>query len=156
MLIWTADNIVIQSDKKSVHKAKKETLTPSFIHADGNKLNFSVKSSGGDSKYLVVIELVNFDPEEANSAKGMEDLVRVALKGNVKVFCSCPAFKHYGYKYITFKKNAGIEAETRAPDERNPQQIGMGCKHIVSTMLELKDFLGEITKYYVKALRLKN
>ena len=49
----------------------------------------------------------------------------------IKVFCTCPAFKFWGYEYIlTKKKSVFGPGEVREPDVRNPNRIGCYCKHL--------------------------
>jgi len=65
------------------------------------------------------------------------DMINKALLENeLELYCSCPAFLYWGFRYIATKKDAAVAKykETRHPDVRNPKLNGIHCKHMVKAI----------------------
>ena len=120
-----------KSDIRSRIKSKKEQIKAKFYKVDGDTLLYTVNSSKKDKQYLVKIQLLDLSNNKLSSLKS-------ALDGNLKISCTCPAFLYQGYKYISYKKQVGIDKETRAPNIKNPNQIGLACKHILVALEQIK------------------
>lgn len=92
------------------------------------------------------VELCDWD-----EAMGMSDLnyfekANLAVFGDVKVNCNCPAFLFFGYSYIVSEYDAKYEGEGgedwegkrtkegRPPVIRNPKLDGIVCKHLVNVL----------------------
>ena len=120
-----------KSDIRSRIKSKKEQLKAKFYKVDGDTLLYTVNSSKKNKQYLVKIQLLDLSNNKLSSLKS-------ALDGNLKISCTCPAFLYQGYKYISYKKQVGIDKETRAPNIKNPNQIGLACKHILVALEQIK------------------
>lgn len=120
-----------KSDIRSRIKSKKEQIKAKFYKVDGDALLYTVNSSKKDKQYLVKIQLLDLSNNKLSSLKS-------ALDGNLKISCTCPAFLYQGYKYISYKKRVGIDKETRAPNIKNPNQIGLACKHILVALEQIK------------------
>lgn len=58
------------------------------------------------------------------------DKVMLAIAGDLKVHCTCPAFNWWGYRYILTQLDAAIYPQPIEPDERNPRRRGTICKHL--------------------------
>lgn len=125
------DDIINRSDKRSVNRAHKQKLHAKLYKVEDNKILYTVKSSKGDQQYIITILLLNLT---GNRLRSLKD----AIKGDVKISCTCPAFLYQGYKYITYKRQVGINKETRPPIKTNPNQEGMACKHIIAALEQLK------------------
>lgn len=84
-------------------------------------------------------------------AMGMKDLnyfekANLAVFGDIKVQCSCPAFLYWGYEFIVSEYDARYEGEGgedwegkrtkegRPPVIRNPKLDGIVCKHLVNVL----------------------
>ena len=76
--------------------------------------------------------------------KEFKAVVPEVLNADIKVACNCPAFAYQGYAYIsdgldvgetTLRryKNAPIP-EGRAPVVRNPDEVGIICKHLIAVL----------------------
>lgn len=127
---------------------------------------FAVKASGEYEKtkhniYIAKIELPQLNIVYTRDIKNIRKktyLKRVYLKvlsvienGDVKVSCSCPAFKYLGYDYISssIDSKSGTK-EDRYPKIKNPELGGIVCKHLD---VILKDFKKEsIYKKYVDVM----
>ena len=124
-----ARDIYSKSDLRSKTRAVKLSR-PRFEKSTDNEMYFSVPSQFRPHKEHIVI----ISSPSITENTTVNDLKQIIRKEDIKIACSCEAFLYWGYKYISFKAQAGIDPETRAPNIRNPQQIGMACKHILSVL----------------------
>jgi len=74
------------------------------------------------------------------------EIVRQSLLGDVRVFCSCPAFLYWGYRYIAWKHGFGLRRETRKPTTRNPHLHGSVCKHLEAVLKAIPFNAGDSTR----------
>lgn len=74
------------------------------------------------------------------------DVVNLAVFGDIKVWCSDASFTYYGWKYITWQLDAGLEPETRFPRRRNPRLKQSICKHLYVVLKSLPFHISEITR----------
>ena len=86
-------------------------------------------------------QMVSDDDLEPNEAARMLYWV-----GNVEVFCTCPSFLYYGYKYICTVIDSSMYRETRKPVIRNPGEQGVVCKHLRKTFQVMPFYLAEVAK----------
>lgn len=100
-----------------------------------NELIFKTRSGTHPFKRFhtqrVVIEDIDILKVRTLTPRDLENLIK---QSKVKVYCSCEAFKYWGYQYIAWKKGYGIIKETRRPRVRNPYQQGFLCKHLFLVM----------------------
>ena len=132
-----SSEIVRRSDNRSKNRARKQRLVAKLYKVEDNRVIYTVTSSQHDKQYLVNILLLNLTGNKLRS-------LQAALNGDLKISCSCDAFLYQGYKYISWKHNAGINRETRAPNKTNPAQKGMACKHILVALEQMKSDYKEI------------
>jgi hypothetical protein len=130
-LIMRPVDIINSSDSKSKSKAKSQNISARLYKVENNSIQYTVNSSSGDKQYLVTIQLLDLTGNRLRSLKA-------ALNGNIKISCTCDAFLYQGWKYISYKRNAGINKETRSPDIRNPEKKGIACKHIIVALDQMK------------------
>lgn len=124
-------DIISRSDQLSKIRSSKQGITAKLYKVEGNKIFYTVTSSNKDRNYLVTIQLLSLTANKLKSLKS-------ALSGDIRISCTCDAFLYQGYKYISWKAQAGIDSETRPPDIRNPERKGMACKHILVALNKLK------------------
>jgi len=68
---------------------------------------------------------------KASEADIIHYVVNFLYNTRVKVFCTCPAFKFFGFEYIlTRKRSVFGPGEYRYPIEKNPNKNGVYCKHL--------------------------
>ena len=61
----------------------------------------------------------------------IEFLATFLYNTRTKCFCTCPAFKFWGFEYILTRKNSVLgPGEYRYPVVRNPYKNGVLCKHL--------------------------
>lgn len=130
-------DIISQSDNRSKSRAANQDITAKLYKVENNNILYTVTSSEGNKQYLVTIQLLGLTGNKLKSLKS-------ALQSDIKISCTCPAFSYQGYKYITYKKQSGIDKETRAPNITNPEQKGMACKHIIVALDQMKSDYSKI------------
>lgn len=123
-----ARELVNRSDQKS--KQRSRTIRSQFEKAIDNEVYFSVSSQSSPGKKHIVI----ISSPSITDALSLEEIKKIIQTEDIKVACSCDAFLYQGYKYITYKVQAGIDPEGRVPTRNNPRQQGMLCKHILSVL----------------------
>ena len=137
-------DIKSSSDSKSISRANKQPIAAKLYKVDGNKILYTVNSSEQNKQYIVTIMLLDL---KGNKLKSLQS----ALNGNIKISCTCPGFLFRGWKYISFKKNVGIDRETRSPDKTNPNQEGLACKHILVALNQMKSDYSKIYDMFKKS-----
>lgn len=63
---------------------------------------------------------------------------------NIKLHCTCPAFKFWGSEYILTQLDAAIVPENRFPHIRNPHLKGIVCKHLKRTLEIFRFHFGDL------------
>ena len=109
------------------------------IHCDREAKELILKfnlSAAGHTNQSVYIQLVDFfdllDANESSEKKvSLPSLLNtVIMQGEVKVYCTCPAWIYTGSKYIATKLGYAYGSqENRFPRIRNPKLMGTVCKH---------------------------
>ena len=123
-----ARELVNRSDLKS--RLRSKYLRSQFEKFTENEVYFSVDSqSSPGKKHIVIISSPSITEETTTN-----DLKQILQREDIKVACSCDAFLYQGFKFITYKAQAGIDPEGRVPVVRNPRQKGMLCKHILAVL----------------------
>lgn len=74
------------------------------------------------------------------------DVVNLAIFGDLKVYCDDLSFKYYGWQYMAWKLDYGLEPEERPPVKRNPRLEGTVCKHLYAALDVLPFYMSEITR----------
>lgn len=83
--------------------------------------------------------------EELPKHTKLINAVRASLAGELKLDCSCPAWKFWGYEYLMTKKKSAVHREPRQPRIRNPREEGSVCKHLFAIVQALGFFAPEVT-----------
>lgn len=104
-------------------------------------------------KYSVDIQLPDYSI--LSKLKGTdEDKLRLAMEGDVKIYCSCPDFSYGGYKYIADKLDYGTRKEKRPPVNRNPSMKGSICKHLNFLLPILVNFVPDMISSIEKSKKM--
>ena len=76
-----------------------------------------------------------------------DDVKRVMMSDNLKVYCDDPSFLYWAWKYMAWKDVYGLEKETRAPKRNNVWLQGALCKHLYSVfdLLSVSSVIKSIT-----------
>lgn len=101
-------------------------------------VHFDVRSASGSGTYDVAIQLAEYADIADDEGLTVQEKVRLAIQGDLKVKCNCPAYRYWGYEYINSQlgSNAG-EDQKRFPHIRNPKLTGILCKHAYRSMMVL-------------------
>lgn len=120
--------LIQRSDPRS--KNRSRLLRLNYEKGENNKVYYSVDSgTRPGKKHIVVLSAPSLKEDSTE-----DEVKKVIKKEDIRVSCTCEAFLYLGYKYITYRKKAGIDPETRPPVKRNPAQEGMLCKHIIAVL----------------------
>lgn len=93
-------------------------------------------------EYTERIRLLRLDKLLKKYAAGdmkLSEVFRLAVsKGDIELYCTCPAFLYWGFQYINTQTGSVLKGkgENRFPGVRNDQLSGMYCKHL-SVALEV-------------------
>ena len=126
----------LQADRdranREIHSAIPNQTRKGFVH-------FLV-DTGPKSKVIrrhVLIEFPSYDALMASPVKA-ESAALSMLNGPIKFDCDCERHR-YWFRYIATigKFNAG-RAETGYPKIRNPNMVGVACKHVLRAVMVLK------------------
>lgn len=93
---------------------------------------FRVPSVTADppTNYTVKIGLTEYKDIAEDDNLSVKEKVRLAIAGDLKVSCTCPAYLYFGYKYILTQLDTNeSDDEHRFPKVRNPKLQGVMCKH---------------------------
>lgn len=114
-------------------KFKDELLTLQFESID--------KASKGGKSWSQTVQVL-----EASKDDTTTKALRKAMTGNIKVNCDCPDFLYKGFQYIGTKKEYAIYDENIPPDEKNPNQEGALCKHLLAVLNKVNSLVPKISK----------
>lgn len=96
-------------------------------------LNFRTTSQTNKGKYWYqTIEIPDLQAKLIDENITSDLMKRLIEQDDIKVFCSCPAFLYWSFKYMGWTRDYGIEPETRAPKRNNVRLQGALCKHLLS------------------------
>lgn len=85
--------------------------------------------------YVVKIKLTEYPDIADDESMSVQDKVRLAISGDLKVSCTCPAYLYFGYKYILTQLDSNeADAEHRFPKIKNPRLQGVMCKHCYTAL----------------------
>lgn len=115
-----------------------------------NTLNFNVNSSEYDKNRIRYVDSVLFnDWEQIGTDQELSHIERARMLlwiGDIKLHCTCPAFLYWGFQYMLTVLDAAIYPEQRFPDQRNPKERGIVCKHMARVLEVLPFHSGDIAR----------
>lgn len=115
-----------------------------------------INSKNKNVNYSVTIQFKDFNQIIDNLEETLRVKVKKLFQGELGLHCSCPSFK-YRYNYVANSKGSGIKSEVRPASETNPNDIGIGCKHIALCMEKQvfkfisNDVYNSLNKWYTEA-----
>lgn len=138
----TPQGIIESSRQEDRERANRQINLAVPYASKGGTLKVTT-NAGPDSdvvRHFVTVEFVNFDAAVA-SPKTPAQMAEFLTRGQVKFDCDCGRHT-YWYRYIATigRFNAG-RPETGYPKIRNPNLSGVGCKHVLRTMANLRQGL---------------
>lgn len=85
--------------------------------------------------YVVKVNLAEYKDIAEDDNLSVKEKVRLAIAGELKVSCTCPAYLYYGYKYILTQMDTNeSDDEHRFPKIKNPKLQGVMCKHCYTAL----------------------
>lgn len=102
------------------------------------RFNTDASKQNGASRHYVQVEFVGFQTAVVSGAHAPLKAARLMTKDKVRFDCDCGRHT-YWYRYLATigNYNAG-RAETGYPKERNPNMVGIACKHVLRVMAEIE------------------
>ena len=142
-------------DKRTINKSKN-VHNPKYI---GITVNYVIYievpsvTANPPTNYIVKIKLLDMKDAIKDKSLSFEDKVRLSIDGDIKISCSCPAFKYWGYSYIVSQLDSKVgRKQDIFPKVRNPNLEGTLCKHsYIATR-----YVGRVWKKIAKDIKDKN
>jgi len=110
----------------------KKTPDSSYVLVAEYEFRYT-NSDNKDVQYLVTVQFKEFDQILEDLNETLKVKIKKLFDGELGLHCTCKSFR-YRYNYVANKKSSGIESETRPAGVTNPNDIGIGCKHIALCM----------------------
>lgn len=96
--------------------------------------NFNyTNSKDQDVEYTGTVEFKDFNQILSDLNEALKAKVDKLFSGELGLHCTCPSF-YYRYNYVAGIKGSGIKQELRPAPITNPNDIGVGCKHVALMM----------------------
>lgn len=133
----TRKDLITDVDKWTKDKSKLVKRAVYLGITEDYTVFFRVPSVTADppTNYVVKITLIEYPDIEDDEDMTVKEKVRLALTGDVKISCTCPAYLYFGYKYILTQVDANeAHPENRFPKIRNPKLKGTMCKHCYTAL----------------------
>lgn len=133
----TRKDLLADVDKQTKDKARLISNAVYLGITEDYTIFFRVPSvtTEPSTNYTVKITLVEYPDIADDEDMTVREKVRLALTGDIKISCTCPAYLYFGYKYITTQVDANAsEPENRFPKIKNPKLQGVMCKHCYAAM----------------------
>lgn len=130
-VITLARPIDIQRCNREIHLAM-----PTAFNAETATVRFMTNASGkhGKTEHHQYVEFTQLTPLISSANELQHSNVQKAVKGKIKFECSCGRHT-YWYRYIASVGGFGHgRQETGYPKIRNPNLIGVACKHALRVM----------------------
>lgn len=136
--------------RKGVDSKTRERTKPLKSVLTGYKngyLIFKTRSGTDPSKWWTQkVRLLDL-PEIMNDKElSHYDAVKLALQGDIKVTCNCPAHLYWGSAYRLEKLGAEEELKNVEPPEHNTVINTLACKHLDNVLFTLPFNARQITK----------
>jgi hypothetical protein len=132
----------LKSNLVSVKSGTINFLTPSFTQRGAVSWKQSIRVL-----HLAKILKPYWDGKKSK----LLPLLREALKGDILVHCSCPAFKWWGYAYIASERKYKIGRSQKIyPHVRNPHLKGTVCKHLYNVLYAIPFLAPKIVQLFKK------
>jgi hypothetical protein len=92
------------------------------------------------------VQLQDLDEALRTPDLNLQEKVNLAIAGELRVHCTCPAFNWWGYRYIVTQLDTEIYSQPIKPDIRNPGRRGVICKHLATVLQVLPFWWSDISR----------
>lgn len=133
---FTRKDIVGATDLKTRDRSKKVHGVNYLGIMEDYTICFRVRSATTPGlTYIDKVQMLDYPEADQEEDLSVRDKVRLAVAGDLKVRCSCPAFLYWGFEYITTELEIHRGEDQKIyPHIRNPKLEGVVCKHLYSTL----------------------
>lgn len=135
----SAKQVIDQSLPVDRERANREIRVSVPVQRLGNDIHF-VTNAGPNSdvtRHHVHVQFLNYEASIASPSAPAE-LVRLLTGGKLRLQCDCGRWNFwYSYLATIGRFNAG-RPQTGYPKIRNPQLVGIACKHVLRVMQSLQ------------------
>lgn len=128
----TRKDLVSDTDKWTKDKSKLVRKAVYLGITEDYTVYFRVPSVTTEppTNYTVKISLAEYKDMIEDKDLSVQEKVRLAIAGDLKISCTCPAYLYFGYKYILTQLDTNeADDEHRFPRVKNPKLQGVMCKH---------------------------
>lgn len=141
----TARQVIDRSLSTDRKRARKEILWAMPSHANKNQkghlaVNFNTDASGrnGASRHYVQVEFIGFQTAIASGAHAPQRAAREMAKDKIRFDCDCGRHTYFLRYLATIGNYNSGRSETGYPKIRNPNLVGVACKHVLRVMAEIE------------------
>lgn len=140
------------AEQKVIDRARDHNLATQYQGVTrGGIVEYETTARTTKGKKTWKQEVKLLDLSEAIEASKMDnmseqDIVNLAVFGDIAVHCNCPAFLYFGYQYMAWQMDYGIYKQNQKPDKRNPDRSGTVCKHLYNVFTVMPMHISRIAK----------
>jgi len=133
-------------------RERTKALKSILVGYKNGQLIFNTRSGTVPGKWWVQkVRLLDLPELLKDTELSHYDIVKLALQGDIKVTCNCPAHLYWGSAYRLEKLGAEEELKNVEPPEHNTVINTLACKHIDNTLFALPFNARQITKMLEQA-----
>jgi len=98
--------------------------------------------------YMQLVKLVDLPTiyMEHKDSKPIDQIIKMAIFGDILVHCTDPSWVYWGFKYIGTVDDYAVYPENRPPDINNPGKRGSVCKHLDNVLYTIPFNVAQIGK----------
>lgn len=136
----TIDDIVRASRPEDMQRAREiKWSTPARLRNGTIDFIASASPKSSASRHYLTVVFADYGAALARAATPLQAAAWLAKEGHVKWDCSCGRHTFW-YRFIATSIGANaLRPESGWPRVRNPLLTGLGCKHTLRTVIELRD-----------------
>jgi hypothetical protein len=136
----TIDDIVRASRPEDMQRAREiKWSTPARLRNGTIDFIASASPQSQVTRHYVTVVLTDYGAALARAATPLQAAAWLAKEGHIRWDCTCGRHTFW-YRYIATSIGANaLRPETGYPRIRNAQLTGLGCKHTLRTVIELRD-----------------
>ena len=141
----TARQVIDQSLSIDRKRAREEILWAMPSHGQKNqkgnlfvRFNTDASKRNGSTRHFVQVEFLGFQTAVISGANAPLKAARLMSKEKIRFDCDCGRHTYFlRYVATVGNYNAG-RAESGYPKIRNPNLVGIACKHVLRVMAEIE------------------
>ena len=145
------DELLTLADDRRKDRASR--ISAEVTKFDFKKKIIHFKINGVSGEYSLELQVPDIKEISKSKKEDVVEKLRMAIEaGDVKIYCSCPDFTFFGFKYISNELDYSISGkkykEDRPPKLRNPKEEGSVCKHCLHVLTKIDVYIPSIAQKY--------